>query len=233
MSIGNNIRNIRKKNGMTLKQIADIIGCSPQLISQYESGKRQPKLETKKKIADALNCEVSDIDKSIYVISTEYELTPERIERFKKNAEVFEIIQGKSPNEDFTGEERQKILEYKKHIQENKDDICEKRLLMQEKLEQLKTLNASSGSNHLNAGKISDNTTETYIDPLAYENSHSFASSEEELDKLLEQRKEQGEKTLLADYKKLNEIGQLEARKRVSELTEIPRYTKSDKPPQE
>lgn len=48
MSIGNNIRNIRKKNGMTLKQIADIIGCSPQLISQYESGKRQPKLETKK-----------------------------------------------------------------------------------------------------------------------------------------------------------------------------------------
>ena len=67
MSIGNNIRNIRKEKGMTLQQIADIMGCSPQLISQYESGKRQPKLETKKKIADALNCQVSDIDESLYI----------------------------------------------------------------------------------------------------------------------------------------------------------------------
>ncbi len=42
-----------------------------------------------------------------------------------------------------------------------------------------------------------------------------------------------GEKKLLKDYRMLNEIGQLEARKRVEELTEIPRYTKADKPPQE
>lgn len=58
---------------------------------------------------------------------------------------------------------------------------------------------------------------------LSYDNSYSFAS----------QKKEQGEKTLLADYRGLNEIGQLEARKRVSELTELPRYTKSDDPPQD
>lgn len=42
-----------------------------------------------------------------------------------------------------------------------------------------------------------------------------------------------GEKKLLKDYRMLNEIGQLEARKRVEELTEIPRYTKADEPPQE
>lgn len=42
-----------------------------------------------------------------------------------------------------------------------------------------------------------------------------------------------GEKRLLKDYRMLNEIGQLEARKRVAELTEIPRYTKPDDPPQE
>lgn len=67
----------------------------------------------------------------------------------------------------------------------------------------------------------------------SYEASHSFASSEEELNKILKQRQKQGEELLLNDYRKLNAIGQSEARKRVSELTELPRYTKSDDPPQD
>lgn len=66
----------------------------------------------------------------------------------------------------------------------------------------------------------------------SYENSYSFASSEE-LNKILKQRQKQREELLLNDYRKLNKLGQLEARKRVSELTEIPRYTKPDEPPQE
>lgn len=116
MSIGNNIRNIRKEKGMTLQQIADIIGCSPQLISQYESGKRQPKLETKKKIADALGCDVSDIDNSIYVISTEYELTPERLERFKKDAEAEKLIDKKASGENITADDQKKISDYTKRM---------------------------------------------------------------------------------------------------------------------
>lgn len=227
MSIGNNIRNIRKRNGMTLKQIADIIGCSPQLISQYESGKRQPKLETKKKIAAALNCDVSDIDKSIYVISTEYELTPERLEHFKNDAEVLEIIKKKSSGEDFTVEEQQKILEYKKHMEESKEIVREKRLLMQENLRRLKSLYGS------NTEQLDIDSDKTYIDPLAYENSYSFASSEEEYETHLRQRQKQEEDFLLSDYRKLNESGQAEARKRVNELTEVPRYINPDTPPQD
>lgn len=227
MSIGNNIRNIRKRNGMTLKQIADIIGCSPQLISQYESGKRQPKLETKKKIAAALNCDVSDIDNSIYVISTEYKLTPERLERLKKDAEVLEIIKKKSSSEDYTEEEQQKILEYKKRMAESKEVVREKKLLMQENLKRLKSLYDS------NTEQSDIDSDKTYIDPLAYENSYSFASSEEEYETLLRQRQKQGEDFLLSDYRKLNESGQAEARKRVNELTEVPRYINPDTPPQE
>lgn len=227
MSIGNNIRTIRKRNGMTLKQIADIIGCSPQLISQYESGKRQPKLETKKKIAAALNCDVSDIDNSIYVISTEYKLTPERLEHFKKDAEVLEIIKKKSSNEDYTEEEPQKILEYKKRIAESKEVVREKRLLMQENLKRLKSLYDS------NTEQSDIDSDKTYIDPLAYEDSYSFASSKEEYEVLLRQRQQQGEEFLLSDYRKLNEKGQAEARKRVNELTEVPRYITPTTPPQE
>lgn len=61
MSIGNNIRNLRKEKKMTLKQIADVMGCSPQLISQYENGKRIPKIETIDKIAKALNVPRNDL----------------------------------------------------------------------------------------------------------------------------------------------------------------------------
>ena len=228
MSIGNNIRTIRKRNGMTLKQIADIIGCSPQLISQYESGKRQPKLETKKKIAAALNCDVSDIDEGIIVVPLpKYELTPERLERFKKDAEVLEIIKKKSSNEDYTEEEQQKILEYKKRMAESKEVVREKRLLMQENLKRLKSLYDS------NTEQSDIDSDKTYIDPLAYEDSYSFASSKEEYEVLLRQRQQQGEEFLLSDYRKLNEKGQAEARKRVNELTEVPRYITPTTPPQE
>ncbi len=39
----------------------------------------------------------------------------------------------------------------------------------------------------------------------------------------------EGEDTLISNYRKLNYIGKEEAQKRVSELTEIPRYTKEEK----
>lgn len=55
MNIGTKMKKIRKEKGMTLQQVADIMRCSPQLISQYENGKRIPKRETIHKIADALN----------------------------------------------------------------------------------------------------------------------------------------------------------------------------------
>lgn len=61
MNIGDHIRNTRKRKNMTLQQMADILGCSQQNISQYESGKRTPKLGTLRKMADALNVTVNDL----------------------------------------------------------------------------------------------------------------------------------------------------------------------------
>ena len=68
---------------------------------------------------------------------------------------------------------------------------------------------------------------------LLYDHSYSYVSSEEELNKILKQRQKQREELLLNDYRKLNELGQLEAKKRVSELTELPRYTKPDESPKD
>lgn len=54
MDFSTNLKRIRKEKGLTLKQLGDKLGCSPQLISQYELKKRTPKVETIIKIADAL-----------------------------------------------------------------------------------------------------------------------------------------------------------------------------------
>ena len=46
------IREIRKKCGLTMKELAERVGVSESAISQYETGRRQPDYETLLKIAD-------------------------------------------------------------------------------------------------------------------------------------------------------------------------------------
>lgn len=61
MTIGDNIRNYRKKAGLTQKKLGEISGTSETTIKQYELGKRQPRLEQLRKIADALEIPFGDI----------------------------------------------------------------------------------------------------------------------------------------------------------------------------
>lgn len=57
MNIGEKIKHSRKKAGLTQKELAENLGVSAAMIAQYETGKRNPKFETIKKIAKALNIE--------------------------------------------------------------------------------------------------------------------------------------------------------------------------------
>lgn len=52
LNIGKKIQHFRKKNDITLKQLADMIHATPSLISQIERGKANPSLSTLKSIAD-------------------------------------------------------------------------------------------------------------------------------------------------------------------------------------
>lgn len=54
MTIGEKLRDIRKEKGFTQKELGNMLGITPQMIAQYESGKRKPKLETLQRIAEAL-----------------------------------------------------------------------------------------------------------------------------------------------------------------------------------
>lgn len=55
MEIADRIKELRKKKGISQKDLAKKLGTSPQNLAQYESGKRQPKIETLDKIASALS----------------------------------------------------------------------------------------------------------------------------------------------------------------------------------
>lgn len=54
MTIGERIKQVRTKKGLTQKQLGSISGTSEITIRQYELGKRQPRLEQLRRIADAL-----------------------------------------------------------------------------------------------------------------------------------------------------------------------------------
>ena len=58
MTIGENIRRIRKERGLTLKQLGEAVGVSEAYIRAYESGRRNPKQQSLEAIATALHVNV-------------------------------------------------------------------------------------------------------------------------------------------------------------------------------
>ena len=61
-TFGENLRKYRKEAGLTQQQLGDKLGCSKELISQYERGKLNPKIETVKRFADALSVEMDALE---------------------------------------------------------------------------------------------------------------------------------------------------------------------------
>lgn len=55
MSIGNFLQYARKKSGLTQRQLAERLKISPVGVAQWEKDKRNPKADTMKRIALALN----------------------------------------------------------------------------------------------------------------------------------------------------------------------------------
>ena len=229
---------IRKEKGYTQKQLAEKCGMATGTIQQYELNKREPRREQLQKIATALNVplyELMGFDGSIRVNGNKQRPFDIAIQKLQNKEgltyEEEDIITEYVESEQFKQEKddikqiAQKAYDYISFMHshsyassaEELDKLQEERQIEFEE-KRTKPFTASLSQTHNKENDI-------YIDPNlqklydSYEDSYSF-------DNL-------GEKRLLKDYRMLNEIGQLEARKRVAELTEIPRYTKPDDPPQE
>ena len=61
MTIGEKIKEYRKRNGLTQRELAEITGLAVGTIQQYELNKRQPRIEMLKTIAQWLGCTVNDL----------------------------------------------------------------------------------------------------------------------------------------------------------------------------
>ncbi len=58
--IGQNIREVRQRRGLSLRQLGDLSGLSYVNISYIENGHSDMHLSILKKLADALGCDVKD-----------------------------------------------------------------------------------------------------------------------------------------------------------------------------
>lgn len=58
MSIGDNIHRIRTEKGISLKQLADMVGVDKSYICAYEAGRRTPKIQSLDAIARALDVHI-------------------------------------------------------------------------------------------------------------------------------------------------------------------------------
>lgn len=58
---GKNIKNARKKAGLTQKELAEASGVAKVTIQQYETGKRQPRLEQLSMLAEAMQVHMDEL----------------------------------------------------------------------------------------------------------------------------------------------------------------------------
>lgn len=54
----NRLKQLRKEKGLLLEQVGKAVGLATNTISRYETGKREPKLETWQKLANFFNVPV-------------------------------------------------------------------------------------------------------------------------------------------------------------------------------
>lgn len=60
MDIGSKIRKLRIEKTLNIKKLAEIVECTPSLISQVERGKADPSISMLKRIAKALGVNIVD-----------------------------------------------------------------------------------------------------------------------------------------------------------------------------
>ena len=71
MTIGENIKRIRKEKGLTQKKLGEQCGIAAPNIRKYESDKANPKIETLMKIAHALGVPINELNENITAMTSE------------------------------------------------------------------------------------------------------------------------------------------------------------------
>lgn len=110
MSIAANIKQLRKQNHMTQKQLAEKSGLAVITIQQYEAGKFNPKPDAVMKLCVGLNCKITDIiddeTQKYYRMFDNINHSAYELSTFNRAIQKFQI------NDELSDEEEQAITEY-------------------------------------------------------------------------------------------------------------------------
>ena len=87
MTVGEQIKTIRKKKGLTQKQLAELTGLIEPTIRKYESGQRTPKSDNLIKIAEALGVHPSQLDSRLLKWDDQYD-----VKQLSEDAVLWEAI---------------------------------------------------------------------------------------------------------------------------------------------
>lgn len=108
MSVGTNIKKIRRAKNMTQKQLGDLCGLSESMIRQYELGYRNPKIETIEKISNALSVSVDEL------YSNSFDPTKNNMNAIKDLVQILDLMDEPDIREACTDQQiinaRKKIL---------------------------------------------------------------------------------------------------------------------------
>ena len=81
----NRIKELRKEKGLTLKELGHKVGIRDNTLSQYETEKRNPKLEIWEKLADFFGVSTSYIQGLSYERVDPYETTMNELKKMRFN----------------------------------------------------------------------------------------------------------------------------------------------------
>lgn len=114
----NNMRELRKKKKLTMKQLGQMVGVSESTISLYENGKHEPDIMTMILIADALETTVDNL------LGKEPEKKRDEDQRIPKTVEarIVSFAMDQLPQED-----REKLLAVVRAMYSNKPELFEKK----------------------------------------------------------------------------------------------------------
>lgn len=96
-----NLKEARLKSGLSQKDLSENVGVAKSTYSLYESGKREPNVDTIKKIASALNVSADTllgIDEEPTTLAAHFdgdEYTEEELDEIKQFAEFVKGKRGK------------------------------------------------------------------------------------------------------------------------------------------
>lgn len=97
-----NLRELRKKRGISLKELGEIIGVAESTVSLYENEKRQPDFSTLNKLADYFNVTTD------YLLGREEKTAPLEPSLTEKQQLILDLA------EQLSDEDAKKLIDYAK-----------------------------------------------------------------------------------------------------------------------